>query len=132
METIGMNFRLSLDIEAAQELVTEALKAEGFGVLTEIDVQKTLKNKLDIDYEPYKILGACNPRLAHKALEATTEIGLLLPCNVTLQQNERGTTEVSFIDPLRLISFANNPDLDSVAEEAETRLRRVKNELEMK
>jgi uncharacterized protein (DUF302 family) len=129
-ESIGMKFELSLDLEAAQELVTEALKAEGFGVLTEIDVQKTLKNKLDIDYRPYKILGACNPTLAHQALETTDEIGLLLPCNVTLQQNEEGTTEVSFIDPLQLVGFADHPGLQPVAEEAELRLRKVKINLE--
>jgi uncharacterized protein (DUF302 family) len=125
-----MNFTMSMDIEAAQELVTEALMAEGFGVLTEIDIQATLKKKLDVDYKPYKILGACNPQLAHKALEIAAEIGLLLPCNVTLLQNEKGTTEVSIIDPLRLLSMANYPGLSSVAEEAETRLRRVVNVLE--
>jgi uncharacterized protein (DUF302 family) len=132
VESIGMNFELSLDIESAQDRVTEALKVEGFGVLTEIDIQKTLKNKLDVDYKPYKILGACNPKLAYEALETTTEIGLLLPCNVTLQQNESGKTEVSFVDPLRLIGFANHPGLEAVAEEAATRLRRVKNNLEKK
>ncbi len=82
---IGRTLRLNTDYETALNLVTEALKAEGFGVLTEIDVKATLKKKLDVDFRPYKILGACNPPLAHRALEAASEVGLLLPCNVTVQ-----------------------------------------------
>jgi len=92
---IGTTVRLNTDYESALERVIGALKAEGFGVLTEIDVKETFKKKLDVDFRPYKILGACNPPLAHRALSVAPEVGLLLPCNVTVSQVEDGVTEAS-------------------------------------
>lgn len=130
MDSIGMKINLSLDMATAHERVTEALMSEGFGVLTEIDVQATLKKKLNIEYKPYKILGACNPNLAHQALETSTDVGLLLPCNVTLQQTAESSIEVSIVDPLKLMSVVDYPGLKPIAEEAERRLRRVVSTLE--
>jgi uncharacterized protein (DUF302 family) len=104
--------------------VTDALKAEGFGVLAEIDVAGTLKKKLDVDVRPYTILGACNPKLAHAAMEAEPHIGLLLPCNVLVQGAPNGTT-VSIMDPKAMMSVTNNAALDGVAAEADERLKRV-------
>ena len=106
------------------------MKAEGFGVLTEIDVKDTFKKKLDVDFPPYKILGACNPSLAHKALTLTPLVGLLLPCNVTVHQIDDGTSEVSLVDPLVMLGVITNPGLQEVAEEARTRLSRVAAALE--
>lgn len=118
---------ISLDITFEQALVRtiEALKVEGFGVLTEIDVKETLKKKLGVDHPPYRILGACNPPLAHRALSATPEVGLLLPCNVTVRQLENGKVEVAMVDPLMMMSVVNHPDLKQVADEARSRLERV-------
>jgi uncharacterized protein (DUF302 family) len=104
--------------------VTEALKAEGFGILAEIDVAGTLKKKLDVDVRPYTILGACNPVLAHKAMQAEPHIGLLLPCNVLVQGAENGTT-VSIMDPAAMMAVTNNPKLAEVGADAEARLKRV-------
>jgi uncharacterized protein (DUF302 family) len=104
--------------------VTEALKAEGFGVLSEIDVSATLKKKLDVDFRPYVILGACNPTLAHKALQAEPQIGLLLPCNVVVQAADGGST-VSIADPKAMFRMVATPGLGAVADDAEARLRRV-------
>lgn len=104
--------------------VTEALAAEGFGVLSTIDVQGTLKKKLDVDVRPYTILGACNPKLAHAALQAEPHIGLLLPCNV-LVQGADGGTQVSILDPKAMMQATGNATLDTVADEAASRLRRV-------
>lgn len=122
---IGMSVKLNTDFETAQTRVVEALKVEGFGVLTEIDVKETLKKKLEIDYSPYKILGACNPSLAHRALSIDPQVGLLLPCNVTIRQLEDGTSEVSLIDPLAMLGVISNPELKEIAEEARIRLGRV-------
>jgi uncharacterized protein (DUF302 family) len=122
---IGRTLRLNTDYETALNLVTEALKAEGFGVLTEIDVKATLKKKLDVDFRPYKILGACNPPLAHRALEAAPEVGLLLPCNVTVQYVDDGVTEVSLVNPLAMLGVVPNPALAAVAQDAAERLDRV-------
>jgi uncharacterized protein (DUF302 family) len=108
----------------AERRVVEALKAEGFGVLTEIDVSATLKKKLDVDFRPYRILGACNPSLARQALEAEAQIGLLLPCNVVVQQTG-DTVVVSIADPRAMRRLAGNPALDPVVAEADARLRRV-------
>lgn len=123
--SLGITTRLHTDMETAEALVTEALKAEGFGVLTEIDVRATLRKKLDVDFRPYKILGACNPALAYRALNAEPGIGLLLPCNVTLEEVEQGIIEVSAIAPLAMMRMVNSPDLDSIAEEANERLQRA-------
>ena len=113
---------LDLPYEEAVERVTAALKEEGFGVLTQIDVKATLKKKLDADFRKYVILGACNPPLAHKALTTELEIGLLLPCNVIVYEEEEGS-KVSIVDPLSMLGVVENPDLSPVAEEARTRCR---------
>ncbi|MBI5667865.1 MAG: DUF302 domain-containing protein [Chloroflexi bacterium] len=123
--TLGITVRLQTTYEAALARVTEALKTEGFGVLTEIDVKETLKKKLDVDFRPYKVLGACNPPLAYRALSAAPEVGLLLPCNVTVAQAEDGLIEVSLVDPLSMLGVINKPELESVAREARERLERV-------
>lgn len=123
--TIGRTVRLHTDFASALVRVTEALKAEGFGVLTEIDVQETLKKKLGVDFRPYKILGACNPPLAYRALSAAPEVGLLLPCNVVVAQVEDGVIEVSLVDPLAMLGVIAYADLKPVAVEAADRLDRV-------
>lgn len=122
---LGMTAHLKMDLAAAQARTTEALKTEGFGVLTEIDVKETLKKKIGVDFRPYKILGACNPTLAHRALVIAPEVGLLLPCNVTLSQVEENLVEVSVVDPLMMLGVAAHDDLKPVAEEARARLERV-------
>jgi uncharacterized protein (DUF302 family) len=122
---LGLTVRLNKNFDAAVAQVTAALKNEGFGVLTEIDVKETLKKKLDVDFRPYKILGACNPPLAYRALSAAPEVGLLLPCNVTVSYVEDNVTEIAIIDPLSMLGFVNHPDLEPVAEEARVRLDRV-------
>lgn len=121
---LGISVQLHTDYETALERVVAALKTEGFGVLTEIDVKATLKKKLDVDFRPYKILGACNPPLAHRALQAAPEVGLLLPCNVTVSQEEDHCL-VSLVDPIGMMDFVKNPALTPVAEEARARLERV-------
>jgi len=122
---LGLKTTLHTDFESAEARVIEALKAEGFGVLTEINVKETLKKKLDVDFRPYKILGACNPPLAYRALTAAPDVGLLLPCNVTLSQNADGSVEVSMIDPLMMMSVVPNSELAAVADEARARLERA-------
>jgi uncharacterized protein (DUF302 family) len=122
---IGRTLRLNTDYETALTLVTDALKVEGFGVLTEIDVRATLKKKLDVDFRPYKILGACNPPLAYRALQAAPEVGLLLPCNVTVQYVEDGVTEVALVNPMAMMGVVPHPDLEAVARDATERLDRV-------
>ncbi len=128
---LGLTVRLNKNFEEAQAQVTAALKAEGFGVLTEIDVKETLKKKLDVDFRPYKILGACNPPLAYRALSTAPEVGLLLPCNVTISYVEENVTDVSIVDPLSMLGFVQHPDLEPVAEEARARLNRVAQALQM-
>ena len=122
---LGLTVRLNKNFDDAVTQVTAALKVEGFGVLTEIDVKETLKKKLDVDFRPYKILGACNPPLAYRALSTAPEVGLLLPCNVTVSFVEDNVTEVAIIDPLSMLGFVQHPDLEPVAEEARARLDRV-------
>jgi uncharacterized protein (DUF302 family) len=127
----GMRTHLHLSHEDTIVRVTEALKAEGFGVLTEIDVQETLKKKLDLDFRRYIILGACNPPLAHRALSTELEIGLLLPCNVIVYDDESGEGSiVSIIDPIVMLGVGINPALAPVANEAAERLERVRAALE--
>jgi uncharacterized protein (DUF302 family) len=122
---LGLIVRLNKNFDEALTQVTAALKAEGFGVLTEIDVKDTLKKKLDVDFRPYKILGACNPPLAYRALSAAPEVGLLLPCNVTVAYVEDNVTEVAIVDPLSMLGVVQHPDLEPVAAEARARLERV-------
>jgi uncharacterized protein (DUF302 family) len=122
---LGLVVRVNKAFDEAVTQVTAALKAEGFGVLTEIDVKETLKKKIGVDYRPYKILGACNPPLAYQALSAAPEVGLLLPCNVTVSYIGANVTEVAIVDPLSMLGFVNHPDLEPVAEEARARLDRV-------
>jgi len=121
----GLRANLSMPYERAIEAVTAALKEEGFGVLTEIDVKETLKKKLDADFRRYVILGACNPNLAYQALQTELEIGLLLPCNVIVYEVEEGATVVSIVDPLSMLGIVEGEALKSVANEANARLTRV-------
>jgi len=128
---LGLTLRVNADFGTAVLQVTEALQSEGFGVLTEIDVKETMKKKLGVDYGPFKILGACNPTLAHRALTMAPEIGLLLPCNVVVRQLPSGETEVSLVDPMVLMRFVGKPELQEVAQEARVRLERVAAALQM-
>jgi uncharacterized protein (DUF302 family) len=109
----------------AIELVTAGLKTEGFGVLTEIDVTATLKNRIGADFKNYKILGACNPHFAHKALQAEDKIGVFLPCNVVVEENEDGSVEVSAVDPVASMISVNNEALNEFATEIQQKLKRV-------
>jgi len=113
-----------VDYEDAIKRVTEALKEQGFGVLTEIDVKGTLKKKLDVDFQRYVILGACNPKLAHKALQMDPKIGLMLPCNVVVREVEGGS-EVQIIDPKAMFQFIDDEAVQPIAKEAEERLRKA-------
>jgi uncharacterized protein (DUF302 family) len=116
---------LEVSFDEAIRKVTEELGKEGFGILTEIDVKETMKIKLNIDFRKYKILGACNPPFAHKALQAENKIGLMLPCNVIVQELEGGKTEVAAIDPIASMKAVENPELRNVAEEVREKLKRV-------
>ncbi|MBI1281856.1 MAG: DUF302 domain-containing protein [Anaerolineaceae bacterium] len=128
--TIGLTTYLRTDFDTAQKRVVDALKGEGFGVLTEIDIKDTFKKKLDIDFRPYKIFGACNPAFAHRALTAAPEVGLLLPCNVTIAVMEDDQVQVSIVDPLVMMGVISNNALKSVATEVRERLQRVIKSLE--
>ena len=126
METkFGFGKPVDLGFEEAIETVTEELDKEGFGILTEIDVQATLKKKLGEDMPPYRILGACNPPLAHQAVSAVPEIGLLLPCNVLVRQDDEGKVYVSFMDPGSVLGLVDNPDVVPLAEQGKEKLERV-------
>lgn len=126
--TYGFGTTVDLPIAQAIERVRTALQEEGFGVLTTIDVQATLKQKLGIAFEPYVILGACNPHLAHRALEAVHDIGLLLPCNVIVHAHG-DQTRVEIADPIAMLGIVQDSALEEVAQEAHTRLQRVLNQL---
>ena len=122
---MGFQARLRVPFAEARQRAVDALKQEGFGVLTEIDVKATLKQKIDVDFRPYTILGACNPPLAHRALSSDADVGLFLPCNVTVAE-EGGDIVVTAIDPIVMLSMMkDNPVLNEVAQEAGAKLKRV-------
>ncbi|UCH73748.1 MAG: DUF302 domain-containing protein [Rhodospirillales bacterium] len=111
--------------EQAIDDVTQALQSEGFGVLTTIDVKTTLKKKLDVDFPPYTILGACNPQYAYRALQAESKIGTMLPCNVIVRQNEAGSVEISAVDPIASMAAIDNPELGEIATTVQALLKKV-------
>jgi len=124
--TYGFKKTVALSVEDADLRLRDELKKEGFGILTEIDVKAVLKEKLEVDFRPYKILGACNPSLAHQALSSETDIGLLLPCNVIVYEGEEeGTSVVGVLDPKVQLGITGRSDIDHLADEVRARLERV-------
>ena len=116
---------LAMPFEDAVERTVDVLKREGFGVITEIDVKETLKKKIDVDFRPYRILGACNPKLAYEVLQAEDKIGTMLPCNVVVQDAGDGKTEVAVIDPVASMRAVDNPRLGELALHVQTLLKKV-------
>lgn len=125
MQPFGIHARFDGTFDEALVKVADALKREGFGVLTEIDVQATLKKKLDVDFRRYKILGACNPTFAHRALQHSLEVGLLLPCNVVVYEQDDGATHVAAIDPLETLAARGEPALKEIARDVHDKLERA-------
>ncbi|MBI1287579.1 MAG: DUF302 domain-containing protein [Flavobacteriales bacterium] len=121
--------KVNVGFDEAIENVTAALKEEGFGVLTDIDMKATFKKKLDVDFRKYRILGACNPNFAYKAVGAEPNIGLMLPCNVIVQEHEDGSVEVAAVDPVASMTAVKNDSLGSIASEVQSRLKKVINDL---
>lgn len=133
IEEIGFEVHLNHPYDRALELTTDALKKEGFGVLTSIDVRATMKEKLDVDFKPYSIFGACNPPLAHRALSQDSNSGLLLPCNVTIEGEPDNSSTVRIVKPqviLGVSSMGDNAEIKAVSEDAQMRLERVAKALE--
>jgi uncharacterized protein (DUF302 family) len=116
---------LEVSFDEAVTRVTEELKEEGFGILTDIDVKETLKKKLNVDFKKYRILGACNPSFAYQALQVESKIGTMLPCNVIVQETEEGKIEVAAIDPLASMQAVENPELQGVADQVQAKLKGV-------
>jgi uncharacterized protein (DUF302 family) len=125
MTTLGIRAEFEGSYEEALTAVVEALKSEGFGVLTEIDVRETLKKKLGVDFRRYKILGACNPPFAHRALQAELDVGLLLPCNVIVYEADDGRVSIRAMDPMQTIAAQGEPALAEVAREVNAKLVRA-------
>jgi len=125
MSNFGFGKIVKLGFEEAVLLVTEELGKEGFGILTVIDVQTTLKAKLDVDMPPYRILGACNPALANQAITAVPDIGLLLPCNVLVREDEEGLVHVEFMDPGAVLGLVDDPRVDPLAQQVKHKLENV-------
>ncbi|TGK82748.1 DUF302 domain-containing protein [Leptospira bourretii] len=122
---LGLTVHRKKNFEDTITDTTEALKKEGFGVLTTIDVKNTLKEKIGVDFKRYTILGACNPGFAHKALQTADEIGLLLPCNVVVTEEKNGETKVSIFDPMTMTKLVQNPELEKIAREVQEKLIQV-------
>ena len=125
MASIGIQKTLDMGFDDALTKIPEALKSEGFGVLTEIDVQQTLKKKLDVNFRRYRILGACNPPFAHKALQHSLDVGMLMPCNVIVYETDEGRTVVSAVDPMQTMAAQGDPEMRPLAEAVQQKLKKV-------
>ncbi len=121
----GIHVTVDCSMEDAEQRAIEALKAEGFGVLTEIDVKAVLKKKIDVDRKPYKILGACNPVLANEALQQEPDLGLLLPCNVVIREEDDGSTTVAIVDPAAMFKVVDKPEMEVMANEVKEKFERI-------